>query len=272
MPTVVGRRYLTSAAAAITLLAFVPFSIFAPVMSGNEFFGCASAAQSAHGPSARALRIRLQGRELNRRSEELQRRGRRNFAKARPDWEEPLSSTAFRRWRDSVHEKRDVVTRSRGLLTLRFTTKADPVEEDSYTVEEQTWLPVSETVALREEKKVESTAIPNGSDSPADAAGNNLPLTPDSTAVPEAGIASAKDSASPGVDGNVSIRVTVEDSEVLARIALSFNVELQDALTGSAGGRNGIASDLQSLERGLEAPRRETAQHFLKNQQSDQAN
>ena len=207
-------RYLMSATAVATLAAFVWFAAFTPVVSAKEFLVRATAAQTTHGPVNRAWRIRLQGKDFSRQSEELQRRGRSIFVAARLDWDEPLSSTAFARWHDQASDRSDKVTKSGGHLTLRTTTKTDPVQEASYTVEAQTWLPVSETIALRDGRNVEITVIPNLPDSDGDAAIAGRPVTPETNAVPEAQTAQSEPASSPP-NG-----LSVDDSEVLARVAL----------------------------------------------------
>jgi hypothetical protein len=204
--------YLTGAGAAIALTAIIMSSVFAPAISAKEFLVRASAAQSAQGPTIRPLRIRLQGKDFNRKSEE--RLGRRIFAEARLDWDDPLSPAAFARWHDSIPEKDDEVTRSKEELTLRTTTKADPVEEASFTVKVDTWIPVSETFKLRDGTNVEITTVPNPPPVEPDNLGGDLPRLSDSKPSEPESARAAESSLSK------SNEVTVEDSEVFARVAL----------------------------------------------------
>ena len=163
----------------------------------------------------RAFRIRLEGKDFNYNSEELQRRGRSIFATARLDWNDPLSSTAFAHWHDNVSGRTDKVTRSKERLTLRTTTRTDPVKEASYTVEERTWLPVVETLVLRDGRSVEITAVPGAAASPIEAERGDIPPVPDAKPLTDAETDSAKRITASG-----SNAVTVDDAEVSARVAL----------------------------------------------------
>ncbi len=123
------------------------------------------------------------------------------------------------RWHDSVLDKKDEVTRDKGTLTLRTTTKADPVQEASYTVENDTWLPVSETVLLRDGTNVEITTVPDTSASQPDPSKNDVPALSDSKSAPKPEIAQEIAPASEPLLSKAN-EATVEDSEVFARIAL----------------------------------------------------
>ena len=239
VPTRITRwGYLTSAVATITLTAFISFSVFTPAISAQEFLVRASAAQGPSGPGKRAFRIRLEGKDFNYKSEELRRRGRSIFALARLDWDDPLSPTAFARWHDNVSERSDEVTRAKGRLTLRTTTKTDLVREASYTVEERTWLPVVETVALRDGRNVEITALPQDSTSSVDAQEGDVPRVPETMPASETAKESGKEATSASFKG-----VTVEDSEVFARVAL-HKIGAQD---GGQVEFRGLNSDVLSV-------------------------
>lgn len=207
-------RYWMGATAAITLAAFVWVSVLTPAVSAKEFLGRAAAAQTTQGSVNRSYRFRLEGKDLKRHSEGLDRRGRSIFVAAHLDWDDPLSSTAFTRWHDQSSDRNDRVTRSGGQLTLRTTTKTDPVQEASYTVEAETWLPVSETVALRDGRNIEIIAGPKAPDSDDEAPIADRPRTPETNAAPE----SKTSPSTPALPlANVP---TADDTEVLARVAL----------------------------------------------------
>lgn len=76
------------------------------------------------------------------------------------NWEQPLSASDYKTWRDSVHSESDEVKRSgKNLLTLTTKTSAGIVVQESFTVREEDFHPVERTVELLDVGSVEITEV-----------------------------------------------------------------------------------------------------------------
>jgi hypothetical protein len=65
------------------------------------------------------------------------------------NWEQPLSASDYKTWRDGVHAESDEVKRSgKNLLTLTTKTSSGIVVQESFTVQQEDFHPVERTVEL----------------------------------------------------------------------------------------------------------------------------
>ena len=194
--------YFSSGVAAVTLVAFLSFTVLTPAVSAKEFLLRASAAQSAAGTRSRKVRFRLHGREVTKPDA----RAREILAAARLDADNPLNAARFASWHDNLPARTDKVTRWNGQLTLLTQPSgADLVQQASLTVEETTWLPVSETVVLRDGRDIEITTASTALEA---SAAVTIPEIP-------APVSGVENPASPTVDPSA-----LADAEVMARVAL----------------------------------------------------
>jgi hypothetical protein len=213
--------FLTTSVAFVTLIAFVRFALFTPVVSAHELLARASSAERSHPITERRLRVRLAEKEFHRRfahgawdvsEHSNEARAREIFVAARLDWTDPLSAERFAGWHDHLRQPRDTIARSKGEVTLRtFPTDEAPVREASLTVAENTWRPVAETVLLRDGRSIEVS---------------EMELAPEPVA--EAGNESERQSTTPHIAVNPAAipiggrtnATELADAEVFARVAL----------------------------------------------------
>lgn len=93
----------------------------------------------------REVKLGLQDQQLKNR-----------LATAGVDWDEPLSATGYQQWHDRQRVREDEVTREgHHLLMLTTTAPEGPVSEQSLTVRESDFHPVSRRIAFRDSGTVE---------------------------------------------------------------------------------------------------------------------
>jgi hypothetical protein len=214
--------YVTSAVAAATLVIFSTFSVLTPSLSAKTLLYRAASAEQKRPRKDREVTIRVRGRELKRHflhgewsvlapAATIATDAQSIFDAAHLDWNDPLSAVQFASWHDGLPSRSDTITRSNDRVTLR--TEAPQgylVQEASLTVQESTWIPVSESFVLRDGRDIEiaeTVTMPS-----AVATVNSPKLDPTvSDSLPSLG----KEASPSSIDSS-----DLADAEVMARVAL----------------------------------------------------
>jgi hypothetical protein len=214
--------YLTSAVAVATLVIFSAFSVLTPSLSAKTLLYRAASAEQKRPSRDREVTIRVRSRELKRHFSHGEWSGLASptavttdaqaiFDTAHLDWNDPLSAAQFASWHDGLPSRSDTITRSNDRVTLH--TGAPPgylVQEASLTVQESTWIPVSESFVLRDGRDIEIAETMSMSTAPASVDNPKLDPTVADT-LPSPG----KEAIPPPVDSS-----DLPDAEVMARVAL----------------------------------------------------
>jgi hypothetical protein len=143
---------------------------------------------------------------------------RDRLARAGINWDEPLSAASYENWRAREQGNKDTVVRADGgLLTLTTTAPSDPlIKEESFTVREHDFHPISRTVELRDSGNIEIAEL-------------NYDVLPwsainDGLFEPEAPLTGAAVSVHPALPIHIPVPLTETEldlAELSARLALS---------------------------------------------------
>jgi hypothetical protein len=87
---------------------------------------------------------------------------RTRFAAARYDWTDPLNLESYARWRDSLREKTDAVSRAgdAGAYTVKTSTEEGELAEASLTIDAQNLTPDAGRFVFRDNEWVEISVVP----------------------------------------------------------------------------------------------------------------
>jgi hypothetical protein len=77
------------------------------------------------------------------------------FLAARLNWQDPLSPTSYRNWRNNLSEKQDHVSLVGNNLTITTTTAEGPITEARLTVRTSDFHPIAENLRLQDTRQVE---------------------------------------------------------------------------------------------------------------------
>ena len=195
----------------------------------------------------RAIRAEADSKAASARHVVVRRAGRtvaadpHALAVAHIDPARPLSVRSFREWHDSLHQKRDQVTETRGEIELETSTDEGGVSAARLTVAESDYEPLAKHVELRDGTIIDvDTAAP----AEAQASPENAPTAPENGAPPKPELTAGEREAielevrwalhradadlgeplaiRPGTDGLV-VSGTLDEAERRDRIAAALN-------------------------------------------------